>query len=179
MLYSHEGPSRETGVRSVLVTLGGKDTLDTLRADQLDFDITTSSVGNPDLDSDVFQLFEVVGREHVPGNLDCASYSTGHDIFTARRSLEDIHSAILELNDRKVDPCLRLDQFPLLRGLHELDTVDATVTVFVAERTTGCGHLPVGIIGIDMNGRPHAEMLNITPAQVRAKRKSSVHSIQT
>jgi hypothetical protein len=65
-----------------------------------------------------------------------------------------------------MEPDLRLDEFPFLCLLHEGVPVERPEAVFVTVRPAGSGLLPVGVLGIDMEGGFDANVLNVPPCQV-------------
>lgn len=63
-------------------------------------------------------------------------------------------------------PRLRLDELPRLGGVDDGPGVELAETVLVVVVATRSGHLPIGVFGVDLDGRADAEVLHVAPGEV-------------
>ena len=109
MLNSHERPTRESSGRAIAVTSPRQNALDPVRADELDFDVSATRVGDPHLDGDVLHRSEVMMRQHIL----CDGYLALNPVLgngcTAAGLPGRVHGTIVDLHDWEVDPRLRVD----------------------------------------------------------------------
>ena len=63
---------------------------------------------------------------------------------------------------------MRFHRLPRLSGFDEFDAVQASVAVLVAVRAARRSCLPIGVIGVDLEGCADAYVLDVTPVEVGA-----------
>ena len=69
---------------------------------------------------------------------------------------------------RSFDPCLWLNELPVLSGSHELEGVKLSETELVTEGATNGGEFPIFVAGIDDLCCTDTKVLNVSPAKIGA-----------
>lgn len=186
MLHTHELPAAEAA-RSIIAPPGsGEDAHNALWARELDLNVASAGVVNPDLDGNVLEPLEVSRLERV-----------GRHAVRVRNALgcDELASSVLGRNNRldvTLNPSLRFDELPVLSELDKLAGIELTVTVFsreqwktvtseqtlerqvspggkrtlVIELSASGGCLPVGIDVVECVDAANHEVLNIAPGEI-------------
>lgn len=88
MLDSHESPTIESGSCIIVLAHCSQDTLYAVWAEELHFHITSLRMGNPDSNGQVFELFEVMLKQHIICESEYAinpawgdGHTSGHGAF--------------------------------------------------------------------------------------------------
>lgn len=171
MLECHESPSRKPSIGGVKLPRAGQFTDDTIRTNKLDLDISSLGVLDPHTNVNVFECLKIVLFHHFlcDGHLVLITVVPNSEapLVLVLLFRQYIHFPVVDLNGLRVEPCLGLDQLPILCRLHKGIAVQSTVTVFIAEHVPSSCLFPVGVVGIDKASSFDTEVLDIAPSQVR------------
>lgn len=169
MFQGHKRPADKAGIMVVAFAPGSKNAFDTRRTNELHLDIAAPCVSYPNFDGDVFQNVEVIFRQHFFGD-NSGAFDPSWDYSFATHHLSVHHSSICEFNCRNAEPCLRLHQIPGTCHGNISIGVQFSIAVLVREGSSDRSSFPIGIFRIDLNRSIDAEMLDVSPCQVRARR---------
>jgi hypothetical protein len=162
VLDTHEDPSGHAVRVFVESPRPGEDTLHTARRHQLDFDVASPFVLRLYGDRDVLEFLQV-GRLEVVRRDD----NLGRRTFGCHRQAFPRTLRVRE-GDRRLPPRLRLDEVPGLGSFDDGPRVELAEAVLVVVPPPRRGHLPVWVVRVDLDGRPYAEVLHVSPGQLRA-----------
>lgn len=150
VFHSHEGPSWVPSSGIVTIPPSAEDASDTIRADELNLDVTPTRMRDPDFDSDVLEFLEVVVIELRLGDGHRARHAPRDDRRSTGSLLEHVHRSIVYLDSGHLDECLRLHKLPLASSFDEFVAVNHAVAILVAEEIARCRLLPIRVLWIDL-----------------------------
>ena len=159
VLDGHEDPVWNPRRRIVEPPRPRQNALHPSRANELDLDVPAPLMIDMNGDGDVLEKLKVGALEVRRRNDDFGGRSVrGNGGFGHR--------------PRRVPPRLGLDERPGTSGVDDRPGVELAEAVLVVEIAARGRHLPVGVVGVDLDGGLDAEMLHISPSEVGSARRN-------
>lgn len=152
---AHKGPVNVTRLLVVEPTRNGQVADDIVGTDEVNRQVTATSVVDVHGDGDMLHPLKVGILEHI-----------GRHIEADSDAIVTLGDSLLHMDPWREEPGLGLDVLPRLGSLHQAVAVNLAVAIHVAELLAVKGGLPASVILVDCHSCDSVQVLHVSPSEV-------------